>query len=164
MEKFSKQHYKSLLNFNQSETMKKSKKVTAVLFRKRKGKREFLVMHRKLHWRGWEIVKGTLEKGESLEHALKREIFEETEYRKIKILKRLRESQNYFDELHGCLVQPVGFAVQTFEKKKVRLDKKTKEHSGYKWLAAKKALRMLTWPEQKKIFRAALKFLGEQND
>ena len=33
---------------------------------------KYLILKRKLHWKGWEFPKGGLEKGESFEKAVKR--------------------------------------------------------------------------------------------
>lgn len=40
--------------------------------------RRVLLLHRTLHWTGWEPVKGSVEKGESVEDAARREVREET--------------------------------------------------------------------------------------
>ena len=66
--------------------MKKYRKgVFMVTYRKEKNKIYYLVLKRKLHWKGWEFPKGGIEKEESLLNAAKREIEEETGQVLIKI-------------------------------------------------------------------------------
>ncbi|MCX8194216.1 MAG: NUDIX hydrolase, partial [Candidatus Pacearchaeota archaeon] len=48
----------------------------------------YLLLHRKLHWKGWEFPKGGLLANEKYEHAAVREIKEETGLKVLK-LKRL---------------------------------------------------------------------------
>ena len=51
------------------------KGVIGIVFNKAK---KFLILHRVLHWKGWEFSKGGIDKGETAEEALLREIKEET--------------------------------------------------------------------------------------
>ena len=58
--------------------LKYRKAVFVVTYRKEKDKIKYLILKRKLHWKGWEFPKGGVNKDESLLHAVKREIKEET--------------------------------------------------------------------------------------
>jgi len=58
------------------------KGVAAILFRRKEGRLEFLVMHRVLRWEGWETLKGGIEPGENSKEALFREIEEELNIQK----------------------------------------------------------------------------------
>ena len=39
---------------------------------------EYLILNRKLHWKGWEFPKGGIEPGEKIDSAVWREVKEET--------------------------------------------------------------------------------------
>ena len=116
---------------------------------------EYLLLKRKLHWKGWEFSKGKIEQGERKEQTAKRELKEETGHRAIKI-KKFNFSGRY--RYHKKLPDRPGFIGQTFslyaaqiKKGKVRLDKK--EHNDFRWVDFKTALKMLRWPNQKKSLR-----------
>ncbi len=71
-----------------------------VYSRNKKGKIEYLLLKRKLHWKGWEFPKGALEKRENISDAVKREIKEETGLIPLKIKKfELSGRYNYKKEL-----------------------------------------------------------------
>ena len=138
------------------------KGVSAIVF-KRKGKKAvFLVLHRKLNWAGYEIMKGGLMARESEEHALGRELREETGIRKYRHVKTgyeygyswtkafIKDNTTYRGA-HFRL-----FIVEDLDKSdRVRIDKN--EHSDYNWVTAKKALKMLTYKDQRDALRFVLK-------
>ena len=41
---------------------------------------KFLLLHRVLHWSGWEFAKGGIKAGEKIEEAIRRELFEEIRF------------------------------------------------------------------------------------
>jgi 8-oxo-dGTP pyrophosphatase MutT (NUDIX family) len=133
------------------------KAVFILPYAKAKNGIEYLLLKRKLHWRGWEFAKGKIEKGESKTQAAKRELKEETGHRALKgRVKKFNFSGRfkYHKLLHGRL----GFIGQTFslyaaevKKGKVSLDRK--EHNGYKWVPFSATLKMLKWPNQKKSLK-----------
>lgn len=116
-----------------------------------KGKIEYLILKRKLHWKGWEFPKGKIEKFELKRRTAKREVFEETGLKPVKI-KRLGMSGKY--DYEKKLKDRPGIVGQTFDlfmvevkKGKIFMDKK--EHSGYEWVDFKGAIKKITWPNQK---------------
>lgn len=138
-------------------TIKYRRYVAAIVFAKGP---KFLILHRKQNWKGWEYVKGGLLPNESVLKGLKREIFEETGQKKFKIVAKLPGKIKYTwpkaylkDETRwrGAIQQV--YLVEVFSKN-IRLDRK--EHSGYKWVPAKTALKLLTFREPKQILRLAL--------
>lgn len=141
--------------------MKYRKGVSAIVF-KRKKQPVFLVLHRKLNWTGVEIMKGGLMARESDDHCLKRELREETGIRhycfvKTKYEYKYRWTRDYikdnnkFNGAHFRL-----FIVMDLDKSdKITIDKR--EHSGYSWVTAKKALKMLTYKDQRDALRFVLK-------
>ena len=124
---------------------------------------EFLLLKRKWHWKGWEFTKGGIKKKESKEHAAKRELREETGQH----IKKIRRF-NYYGKYNydkGFADRP-GYKGQTFslyaaEVKRGRVSLDKKEHNGHKWTDFKTAIKMLTWPNQKKSLRIVNSWLEE---
>jgi len=141
--------------------VKYRKGVSAIVF-KRKKQPVFLVLRRKLNWRGYEIMKGGLMGNEGEENCLKRELREETGIKKYCFVKtgyeyKYRWTRDYikdnnkFNGAHFRL-----FVVMDLDKSdRIRIDKN--EHSGYSWVTAKKALKMLTYKDQRDALRFVLK-------
>jgi 8-oxo-dGTP pyrophosphatase MutT (NUDIX family) len=136
------------------------KYAAAIIFIKTKKEPLFLVLHRKQNWKGWEYVKGGLLPNESVLKGLKREIKEETGQKRFKIIAKLPKQIKYKwpktylkDEKRwrGAIQQI--YLVEIFSKK-IKLDRK--EHSGYRWVPGKKALKLLTYPEPRAVLRYAL--------
>lgn len=140
--------------------IKYRKYVAAIIFTKNKSRDLFLLLRRKQNWRGWEYVKGGLLPGESSRAGLKREIFEETGQKKLKIIAKLPKQIKYKwpktylkdEKRWRGAVQQV-YLVELFSKA-IKLDRK--EHSGYAWLPAVKAVKLLTYKEPKSAFRGAV--------
>ena len=115
----------------------------------------YLLLKRKLHWKGWEFPKGKIEKGESKDKTARREAWEESGLRVIK-LKKYNVSGKYL--YSKILKDRPGYKGQTYtlfagevKKGPVRLEKK--EHSGHIWLPFNEAVKKLTWPSQKRCLR-----------
>jgi 8-oxo-dGTP pyrophosphatase MutT (NUDIX family) len=137
------------------------KYAAAIIFIRTKKEPLFLILRRKQNWKGWEYVKGGLLPGESFRAGLKREIFEETGTRKFKVVAKIPKKIKYKwpkaflkdkKRWRGAVQQV--YVVEIFSKK-IKLDKK--EHSGYKWVSGKTALKLLTHKEPKAALRYALK-------
>ena len=129
------------------------------------GKRkkiEYLILKRKLHWKGWEFVKGGVKKGEFLLKTVKRESFEESGLRIFNV-KRYSYSGKYrydkvFDERKGFIGQ--SFVLYSAETKRGRVRLDGKEHSNHKWMNFKGAYKKLRWPNQKRALKMVDKFLN----
>lgn len=141
--------------------MKYRKGVSAVVFRREK-KPLFLLLHRKLNWSGWEIPKGGLKGKESEEKCLKRELKEETGIKKYLMFRtnykyKYPWTKEYIKDnkkFHGAHFRL--FVVLDLDKTdRIKVDRR--EHSGYKWVDAKKALKLLTYKDQKDALRFVLK-------
>lgn len=121
------------------------------------GKIEYLLLKRKKHWKGWEFPKGGIEAGETKLVTVKRELKEETGLAPIKIKKfKIKGSYRYekkFKDRPGIVGQTYYlFSVET-KKGNVKLDKREKEHTSYKWVLFKEAEKLLTWPNQKRCLK-----------
>lgn len=143
--------------------MKYRKEVFIVGYSKnnKKGKVEYILLKRKLHWKGWEFPKGKIESKETKIETAKRELKEETGLKLIKI-KKFNFSGKYLYK--NLLKDRPGLGGQTFslyaaevKKGKVSLDKR--EHSGHKWFSFFEAEKKLTWPNQKKSLRIVNQWL-----
>jgi len=141
--------------------VKYRKGASAIVF-KRKKQPVFLVLRRKLNWKGYEIMKGGLKGNESEDHCLRRELKEETGIKRYCFVKtgyeyKYRWTRDYIKDnntYHGAHFRL--FVVMDLDKSdRVRIDKT--EHSGYRWVTAKKALQLLTYNDQKKALRFVLK-------
>ncbi len=130
-----------------------------------KNKIYYLLLKRKLHWRGWEFPKGGLEKGESMINAIKREIKEETGLIPLKIKKfdfsgKYNYPKKYPDrpEFYGQ-----SYSLYSAEVKKLKVKIDEKEHSNCKWLEFDKTIKKLTWPNQKKSLKIVNDWLIKKN-
>lgn len=135
--------------------MKYRKAVFVLPYAKIGKKVEYLILKRKLHWRGWEFTKGGIEKGEEKEEAARRELKEETglialRIKKIKFSGRYRYNKR-FSTRPGMIGQT--FSLFAAEVKKSRVHYDRKEHSGSKWADFSEASKILTWPNQRKSLK-----------
>jgi len=124
----------------------------------------YLILKRKLHWKGWEFVKGGLKKSEKILDAVKREIKEETGVSGIEIGK-FNVSGKYkydkeFKEREGVIGQTYTLYSARINKGKIKLDKL--EHSKYKWVSFKRAMKKLTFANQKKCLEIVHKYLENE--
>ena len=132
------------------------KAIFAVVYFKDKNKIDYLLLKRKLHWKGWEFPKGGIRLLEPKRLCVKREVREETGL-PIKKIKNLHFSGKYkYQKLLADRKDKIGqtfslFAVEAKSKKITRMDKK--EHSGFEWMSFKKAYSNLTWPNQKECLK-----------
>ncbi|MEX0920198.1 MAG: NUDIX domain-containing protein [Candidatus Pacearchaeota archaeon] len=138
--------------------MKYRKAIFIVTYSKTKKGIEYLILRRKLHWKGWEFPKGGMNFFETKRNAVKREIKEETGLKPIKI-----KGFDFSGKYNYKKIYPdrPGFKGQTFslyaaevEKPKGgRINIDVREHSDYKWTGFKKAVEMVKWENQKKSLK-----------
>jgi len=112
----------------------------------------YLILKRKLHWKGWEFPKGGVEQNETKLEAVRREIQEETGLRieKIKshfIFGKYKYAKQYLDR-PGIVGQTYKLFSVEVKRGNINLDKK--EHSLGVWVKYEKAMRLLTYQNQKK--------------
>lgn len=144
--------------------MKYRRGIFIVAYSKTKKGTEYLVLKRKLHWKGWEFPKGGLKKGEKILDALKRELKEETgrlplNIKKFDISGKYTYNKRYSDR-PGIKGQSFSLFAAEIKFEKIKLDKL--EHSGYKWLDFENAVRKLTWKNQRKCLKIVNKWLKKK--
>ncbi|HLD38839.1 MAG TPA: NUDIX hydrolase [archaeon] len=130
--------------------------VAAVIFDSR-GR--FLILKRKLHWHGWEFVKGRAEK-ETARQAVLREIREETGIRNDMFITKLPPEIFYRHEnIHGHTSSVQKAFLLEYLGGKIRL---SFEHSAYKWVDKKTAERLLTHRSHKIFLKYAYKIVKKR--
>ncbi len=137
------------------------KAVFVVVYSKTKKEIEYLILKRKLHWKGWEFPKGGLEKGEKINFTVIREVKEETGQKPLTIKKFNFKGKYKYNKILSDRREVIG---QTFtlysaeiKEKKIKIDKL--EHSDYKWVLFKEAMKKLKWPNQRKCLKIVNTFL-----
>ena len=106
----------------------------AFIFHHSKGKLSFLLLQRKNS--SWDLPKGHVERGETLEETAMREIFEETGL-KPKIVSGFSVSTSYKFKREGKPIDKRAiFFLAESSTSKVKV---SEEHSGYKWVSPDKA-------------------------
>lgn len=126
----------------------------------------FLLLHRCLHWRGWEYPKGAIEDKEKVEDAIKRELFEETGLKKYELLGKVNVV-DFFDNIRKMKGQMQNYLVRVSSNSVVKLNnehpldgKKVIEHDDFRWCFPEEALKKLTHNDTKKSLRDSIKMLG----
>jgi len=150
------------------------KGIAAVIFRRRGGALEFLVMHRILRWKGWESLKGGINPGEDGDAALIREIEEEINISsdKLRILGtipgaeiRLNVPLKFRKQMGGftnALYKPF-YLVEVLQEAKPNLKKDdVQEHDKIKFVPYEKALKMLTYSNTRTALRKSMRMLSHR--
>ena len=137
------------------------KAVFVVVYKLKEDKIEYLILKRKKHWVGWEFPKGGVEFFETRNHAVKREVTEETGLRILKkkkfgIYGRYDYDKEYPDR-KGLIGQDFLLYSAEVEEGKISID--AKEHSDFEWMNFNQAEKKLTWNNQKKCLKIVNDYL-----
>jgi len=140
--------------------------VFIVVYSKVGNKIKYLLLKRKLHWKGWEFPKGGRNFLETELRAVRRETREETGLKILKIKKfnvhgKYKYAREYNDR-KGIIGQTYSLYSAEVKKGKVRLSKK--EHSDYKWLGFRKAIKQLAWKNQKRCLKIVNNYLSHAKE
>ncbi|MEM3405394.1 MAG: NUDIX domain-containing protein [Candidatus Pacearchaeota archaeon] len=140
--------------------MKYRKGIRLVVYKKEKNRILYLVLKRKLRWKGYELIKGGKKEKENDLQAIKRELKEETNLTPLKIKKLNLIDKFIYPDKYKKIFKKNGFIARCYlvevGSKKIKL---SKEHSSYKWLPYIKAKNILSYDNAKKILKIANKIL-----
>lgn len=138
--------------------MPREKSCGAVVFANGQEVKYLLLHYEAGHW---DFVKGNVERDESEEDTVRRELREETGIVRATFVRDFKEKISYFYRRHGATInkEVVFFLIQAHESE-VRL---SYEHVGYEWLSYESALARLTFNTAKKVLKRAHKSLARQS-
>ena len=145
--------------------MKYRKAVFIVVYSKHKKEIEYLLLKRKLHWKGWEFPKGATKRFETKRSAVKRELKEETGLSPL-MIKRFSFSGKYpYDKIYSDRpgIKGQTFSLYSVEVKKGKVNTDKIEHSDYKWVDYNSALKNLKWANQKKALKIVNSWLKKES-
>ena len=140
------------------------KSAGAIIFRRENNKLLFLLLHypatsHRIDKEYWDLPKGHVEKGETLEDTVKREVKEETGLLNIEILADFKETIKYFFQWEGKnILKFVTFFLAETKTKEVKI---SDEHVGFIWLPYEEAQEKLTFKNAKQILQKANNYLLE---
>ena len=131
----------------------------AIVFRPERKQVLYLVLH---YEEGhWGYPKGHIEKGETIEETVRREIREETGIVDIDLISGFKELTKYFFVFEGQRIfKTVVFLLAKTQTKKVEL---SFEHIGYEWLPYTPALERITFKDEKTLLEKANRFIEEHD-
>jgi bis(5'-nucleosidyl)-tetraphosphatase len=140
--------------------------VFIVVYSKEGNKINYLVLKRKLHWKGWEFPKEGIEANESEEETARRGVKEETglnikgQIKKFELHGEYEYKKKYSDR-PGFIGQSYSLYAAEVGMSKVKLDEH--EHSTSEWLDFNNALERLTWKNQKRCLEIVNSSLQHKN-
>jgi dATP pyrophosphohydrolase len=111
-----------------------------------------LLLHRKLHWEGWEFVKGSCQPNETAEQTGMREVKEETGFVPT-TLHPLRRPFSFTtdgeERTYECFLGVTNETAPTL----------SVEHDEFRWVPFPEAKRLLTHPNELPVLEAAESFM-----
>lgn len=124
--------------------------VQGVIFDQNDGRLVLLVKKKDMRATAprWRLLKGGVDEGETEVEALKREIFEETGLKNIKIMDQVHRYEFVFNEIRHTVSS---FLVKADSREPVRLQES--ELAGYFWTHPVNAYRLLYWRNEKEAVR-----------
>ncbi|MBI2624005.1 NUDIX domain-containing protein [Candidatus Parcubacteria bacterium] len=135
----------------------------AVIFREESGQRLYLLLQYGKRTGGgfhWDFPKGHLDKGETTEAAIRREVAEETGIAEIELISGFRETLRlFFRNPDGkTVLKFVAFRVARARTGEVKL---SSEHIGFVWLPFSEAVTRVTYKNAKNLLAHVEQFLNE---
>ena len=140
--------------------MKEEVSAGVILFRERRGKREYLLL--KSRTGDWEFPKGGIENGEELQQTALREVEEEAGIGHVNLVDGFRQEYDYIfqagpDTIHKTVHLFIGEAHET----NATL---SKEHHDHQWRDIEQAIGTLSHDGPTEILRDAQELLNEQSE
>jgi hypothetical protein len=126
-----------------------------VIYRKTKEGLRYLILKRKLDWKGWEFPKGLQNKDISIVKTIKQEIQKNTKQIP-SYIKKYHESGKYE---YNKIIQKASefkggkYNLYSAELKSNKIKLNNTKHSSYKWADYKQAIEYLSWENQRKCLR-----------
>lgn len=109
----------------------------------------------------WDFPKGHIEKGESIEETVLREVREETGLVEIKFVPGFRETIRYF--FKAGTENRLKFVVFLLAESATKEVKISWEHQGYIWLPFREAYTKITYKNAKEVLKKANQFLKKSS-
>lgn len=126
-----------------------------MVFREDDGEIKYLLLQYNSTY--WGFVKGLVEKGESENDTIRREIYEETGISDGEFIGNFREKISYYYRREGKIIyKEVIYKLFKTESSDVKL---SFEHIGYAWLSYEEAMERLKYANSKKVLRKAHEYL-----
>ncbi len=140
--------------------MPREKSVGAIIIRNDNGVK-FLLLYREAHGiykEGWYFTRGLIEKDESEEDTIRREIKEETSIDDLFIIKGFKEKVHWFyrNEEKQIVYKEATYFLAETSVEKVKI---SEEHDGYDWLSYGEAMGRLKFKNDKDVLKRAKEFL-----
>ncbi|MEX1068727.1 MAG: bis(5'-nucleosyl)-tetraphosphatase [Patescibacteria group bacterium] len=105
----------------------------------------------------WDFPKGGIERGESTEQTIRREVQEETGITDLNFAPGFKETISYAFTQEGVFVRKwVVYLLGETSQPEVRL---SSEHQGYAWLTFEEALERITFKNSRQVLRRAHEYL-----
>jgi len=137
--------------------MPKEKSAGAIIFRRKDNTPYYLLLHYPSSANAkseyWDLPKGHIEKGETEEETVRREVEEETGLRDIKIVEGFREEiQYWFRSDNQTISKTVAFYLAETVQEEVTI---SSEHIGFQWLPYEDAVSVLTHQNARQVIQKA---------
>ena len=128
----------------------------AVIFRRENKNILYLILYRKAHEHykeSWDFPRGLIEKGETPEEDIIREIKEETGIEYIKFIKGFKETVKWFYKKEGQTIfkEATYYLAET----KTQDIKLSFEHDDFKWCSYEEGLNLIKFSNTKNILKKA---------
>ena len=141
------------------------KSVFVVVYRRTPKGIRYLLLKRKLHWRGWEFPKGGVNPKEKMQDAVKRELKEETGQFSLNIQSHNFSGKYLYKKEFQDRGKIIGqtFSLYSTEIKNSEIVLDGREHSDYLWASYSEANKKLTYQNQKKCLEIVNEILKKNN-